>query len=64
MVNQLSCRISGETLGDFGNPGRRVTDCLLVLNAAMYALQVFNPNLIGWGAKVRAISPVNPHVYC
>lgn len=46
--------ISGETLADFGNPGRRVTDSLLVLNAAMYALQVFNPSLIGWGAKINS----------
>lgn len=46
--------ISGETLNDFGHPGRRVTDALTVLNVAMYAYQVFNPNFINWGAKVNS----------
>lgn len=46
--------ISGETLNDFGHPKRRVTDALLVLNVAMYAFQVFNPNFINWGAKINS----------
>ena len=41
--------------GDFGAPDRRVTDILLVLNAAVFVAQLASKDrLTIWGTKVRA----------
>ena len=43
--------------GDFGAPDRRVTDILLVLNAAIYLAQLASKGqLTVWGIKVRSPS--------
>lgn len=51
---------AGRT-GDFGHPAHRVTDVLLVINAACFAVQLFTPRLFLLGAKVSgSLIPTTP----
>ena len=46
---------SQRNASDFGAPERRVTDILLVLNAAVYVAQLASKDrLTSWGTKVRS----------